>query len=148
MQLETKIMDDLKTAMKTKDQAALRGVRAIKSAIQLAQTDGSGQAITPELEVKMLQKLIKQRQDSLAIFEQQGREDLAVIEREEIAVIQRYLPAQLSTEELEARLRDIIQSTGAQGIRDMGKVMAAATQAFAGQADGKTISATVKTLLG
>lgn len=148
MQLETKIMDDLKTAMKAKDQAAMRGIRAIKSAIQLARTDGSGQAITPELEVKMLQKLIKQRQDSLAIFEQQGREDLAVTEREEIAIIQRYLPAQLSAEELEARLRDIIQSTGAQGIRDMGKVMAAATQALGGQADGKTISATVKALLG
>lgn len=148
MQLETKIMDDLKTAMKAKDQAAMRGIRAIKSAIQLARTDGSGLAITPELEVKMLQKLIKQRQDSLAIFEQQGREDLAVTEREEIAIIQRYLPAQLSAEELEARLRDIIQSTGAQGIRDMGKVMAAATQALGGQADGKTISATVKALLG
>lgn len=148
MQLETKIMDDLKAAMKAKDQAALRGIRAIKSAIQLAKTDGSGQAITPELEVKMLQKLIKQRQDSVAIFEQQGREDLAVTEREEIAIIQRYLPAQLGAEELEARLRDIIQTTGAQGIRDMGKVMAAATQALGGQADGKTISATVKALLG
>jgi uncharacterized protein YqeY len=148
MQLETKIMDDLKTAMKAKDQAAMRGIRAIKSAIQLARTDGSGLAITPELEVKMLQKLIKQRQDSLAIFEQQNREDLAVTEREEIAIIQRYLPAQLGAEELEARLRDIIQSTGAQGIRDMGKVMAAATQALGGQADGKTISATVKALLG
>lgn len=148
MHLEEKIMEDLKTAMKAKDQAALRGIRAIKSALQLAKTDGSGQAITPELEVKLLQKLIKQRQDSLSIFEQQGREDLAVTEREEIAIIQRYLPVQMSAEELEARVRDIIQSTGAQGIRDMGKVMAAATQAFAGKADGKTISATVKALLG
>ena len=96
----------------------------------------------------MLQKLIKQRQDSLGIFEQQGREDLAQVEREEIEVIQRYLPEQMSEEELESRLSDIISRVGAQSMRDMGKVMGIASKEFAGKADGKTISAKVKALLG
>ena len=147
MSLEKKIMQDLKAAMKAKDQASLRGIRAIKSAIQLAKTDGSGREIDEAVEIKMLQKLVKQRQDSLGIYEQQGREDLAQVEREEIEVIQRYLPEQMSEEELESRLRAIIDRVGAESMRDMGKVMGIASKEFAGQADGKTISAKVKQLL-
>ena len=147
MSLEKKIMQDLKAAMKAKEQASLRGIRAIKSAIQLAKTDGSGREIDEAVEIKMLQKLVKQRQDSLGIYEQQGREDLAQVEREEIEVIQRYLPEQMSEEELESRLRAIIDRVGAESMRDMGKVMGIASKEFAGQADGKTISAKVKQLL-
>lgn len=147
MSLEQKIMQDLKTAMKAKDQASLRGIRAIKSAIQLAKTDGSGTEIDAGAEIKMLQKLVKQRQDSLNIFEEQGREDLAQVEREEIEVIQRYLPEQMSDEVLEQKLRDIIARVGAESMRDMGKVMGIASKEFAGKADGKTISAKVKALL-
>ncbi len=148
MSLEKKIMQDLKTAMKAKDQASLRGIRAIKSAIQLAKTDGSGREIDAATEIKMLQKLVKQRQDSLGIYEKQNREDLAQVEREEIEVIQRYLPEQMSDAELEERLRAIIEKVGAESMRDMGKVMGVASKEFAGQADGKTISAKVKALLG
>ncbi len=148
MSLEQKIMQDLKVAMKAKDQASLRGIRAIKSAIQLAKTDGSGRELDDAAEIKMLQKLVKQRQDSLGIYEQQGREDLATVEREEIEVIQRYLPAQMTDEVLEQKLREIIERVGAESMRDMGKVMGIASKEFAGQADGKTISAKVKSLLG
>ncbi|MEZ4985204.1 MAG: GatB/YqeY domain-containing protein [Saprospiraceae bacterium] len=148
MNLEQKVMEDLKTAMKAKDQATLRGVRAIKAAILLAKTDGSGKEIDAETEIKILQKLIKSRQDSLDIYTQQNREDLAQTEREEIAVIQRYLPAQLSVDELKERIQTIIERTGANSIKDMGKVMGMANKEFAGQADGKTISAVVKELLG
>lgn len=147
MTLEQKITQDLKTAMKAKDQATLRGVRAIKAALLLAKTDGSGDVIDEGAEIKILQKLIKQRQDSLDIFTKQGREDLAVKEREEIETIQAYLPEQLSDEELENRLKTIIERVGAESMRDMGKVMGVAAQEFAGKADGKTISATVKRLL-
>lgn len=148
MSLETKVMEEMKTAMKAKDQAALRSVRAIKAAILLAKTDGSHKEMTPEDEIKLLQKLVKQRQDSLAIYEEQGREDLAVVEREEIEVIQRFLPEQLSEEVLEAKLKDIIARTGAESMRDMGKVMGIASKEMAGRADGKTISNVVKRLLG
>ncbi len=147
MNLETKINTDLKEAMKAKDQAGLRGIRAIKSAILLLKTDGSGKEIDEVAEIRMLQKLIKQRKDSLEIYEKQGREDLAVKEREEIAVISKYLPEQLSDEELEAKLKEIIAETGASSMRDMGKVMGIANQKFAGKADGKTISGIVKKLL-
>jgi uncharacterized protein YqeY len=148
MSLEKQVMQDLKTAMKAKDQAALRGLRAIKSAILLAKTDGSGKEITEDVEIKMLQKLVKQRQESLAIYEKQGREDLAVTEREEIEVIQRYLPEPLSEDELKAKLQEIIAQVGAESMRDMGKVMGVASKTFGGRADGKTISAMVKQLLG
>jgi len=147
MTLEQRITQDLKAAMKAKDQAALRSVRAIKAALLLAKTDGSGTAIDDNAEIKILQKLIKQRQDSLDIFTKQNREDLAVKEREEIEIIQTYLPEQLSEEELESRLKTIIESVGAESMRDMGKVMGMASKEFAGKADGKTISATVKRLL-
>lgn len=147
MSLEIKIMEDLKDAMKAKDQAAMRGIRAIKSAILLFKTDGSGNELNEEGEIKILQKLIKQRQDSLDIYEKQGREDLAVTEREEIAVIKKYLPVQLEGEELENILKQIIAETGATSAKDMGKVMGAASKSLAGKADGKSISEAVKKLL-
>lgn len=147
MKLEEKIMSDLKAAMKAKDQAALRSIRAIKSAILLQKTDGSHKEMTPEMEVKMLQKLVKQRKDSLEIYEKEGREDLAQTEREEIEVIERYLPEQLSPEALEEEVRKIIEQTGASSMTDMGKVMGMASKQMAGRADGKAISEVVKRLL-
>ena len=148
MSLESKIMPDLKAAMKSKDQAALRAIRAIKAAILLTKTDGSGKELDEAGEIKMVQKLIKQRQDSLDIFNKQGRDDLAVIEKEEIEVLQRYLPKQLSVDELKPMIQKIISDTGATGMKDMGKVMGMATKQLAGQADGKTVSGLVKELLG
>ena len=147
MSLEEKIMQDLKEAMKAKDEAALRGIRAIKSAILLAKTDGSGNAIDEAREIQMLQKLVKQRKESLEIYEKQNREDLAKVEREEIAVIEKYLPKQMDAEELTAALKQIIEEVGASSAKDMGKVMGAASKAFAGKADGKLISEIVKQLL-
>ena len=147
MSLETKIMEDLKAAMKAKDQAALRGIRAIKSAILLAQTDGSGKEIDDQKEIQILQKLVKQRKESLEIFQKQNREDLAKVEEEEIAVIEKYLPKQMSQEELEAAVKDIITTTNATSMRDMGKVMGVASKQLAGKADGKAISEIVKKLL-
>lgn len=147
MSLEKKLMQDLKTAMKAKNEAAKRSIRAVKTALLLAKTDGSGAEITEEIEIKILQKLIKQRKESLAIFEQQGREDLAVTEREEIEVIQAYLPAQMSADELKTRLKNIISRVGAESMRDMGKVMGIANKEFAGKADGKAISSMVKQIL-
>ena len=147
MNLEAKINNDLKEAMKNKDQVALRGIRAIKAAILLFKTDGSGDELNDEKEIKLLQKLVKQRQDSLDIYQKQNREDLAAVEKEEIEVIQRYLPEQLSEEKLKAIISSIISETGSSGIKDMGKVMGIASQNLAGKADGKTIAALVKDLL-
>lgn len=147
MTLEEKIAQDLVAAMKAKDEVALRGIRAIKAVIQLAKTDGSGQAIDEAREVQMLQKLVKTRQESQEIFEKNGREELAQKEREEIAVIKRYLPAMLEGEELEAVLRQIVADTGATSAKDMGKVMGAANKQLAGKADGRAISEIVKRLL-
>lgn len=148
MSLETKIMDDLKTAMKAKDQASMRAIRAIKSAILLFKTDGSGNELDEQSEIKILQRLIKQRQDSYDIFLKQNRNDLATVEKEEMEVIVNYLPAQLSIEELEATIQSIINSTGAQSMKDMGKVMAESNKLLSGKADGKSISEMVKKLLG
>lgn len=134
--------------MKSKDQAALRSIRAIKAAILLFKTDGSGNELDGASEIKLLQKLVKQRQDSLDIYEKQGREDLAVTEREEIAVIMKYLPAQLSEEELRSAIRDMIAETGATSGKEMGKVISLANQRLSGRAEGKAIAATVKELLG
>lgn len=147
MTLEEKINSDLKAAMKAKDQAALRGIRAIKSAILLLKTDGTGNDITEETEIKTLQKLIKQRKDSLDIYQKQGREDLAAKEIEEISVIEKYLPEQLGAEELTAIIKKIVADTGAASMKDMGKVMGLASKQLAGKADGKTISGIVKDLL-
>lgn len=147
MSLEQKINNDLKEAMKAKDQVRLRGIRAVKSAIMLLKTDGSTDKIDDAVEIKLLQRLIKQRKDSLEIFEKQNREDLAVKEREEIKVIEVYLPEQLSSEELESKIKAIIEQVGATSMKDMGKVMGMASKQFAGKADGKTISGLVKSLL-
>jgi uncharacterized protein YqeY len=141
-------MTDLKNAMKAKDQAALRGIRAIKSAILLEKTSGSGKEITEADEIKMLQKLVKQRKDSEQIYLKEGREDLAAKEAEEIEVIQRYLPEQMSDEELEKEVKAIVEEVGATSMKDMGKVMGLASQRFAGRAEGKAISAKVKAILG
>ena len=143
-----KINADLKEAMKAQDQVALRGIRAIKAAILLANTDGSGKEIDDERAIQILQKLVKQRRESLDIFNQQGREDLAKVEREEIHIIERYLPAQMDENELKSELSTIIQELGAQGPKDLGKVMGAASKKLAGRADGKAISSIVKELLG
>lgn len=147
MSLEEKINQDLKTAMREKDKAGLRGIRAIKNAILLSKTDGSGTELNAESEIKLVQKLIKSRKDSLEIYQKQDRADLAVVEEEEIKVLERYLPAQLSEEELTPIIQEIITSTGASSMKDMGKVMGMASGKLAGKADGKSISAIVKKLL-
>jgi uncharacterized protein YqeY len=148
MNLNEKITEALKEAMKNKDEARKRTIRAIKSQILLMQTDGSGQEITSEREMKMLQTMLKQREDSMSTYLTGGRNDLADIEREEIDIIREFLPKQLDEAELETILNNIIAELGAQGAKDMGKVMAEANKRLVGQADGKTISAKVKTLLG
>ncbi|MGZ5245318.1 MAG: GatB/YqeY domain-containing protein [Bacteroidia bacterium] len=148
MSLEQKVMAELKTAMLAKDEAGLRSLRAIKAAILLVKTaEGGGGELKEEDEVKLLQKLVKQRKDSLEIFQQQNRPDLAKKEEEEIAVIERFLPKQLSVEELKESLVKIIADVGATSPADLGKVMGIATKQFAGKADGKTISTLVKELL-
>ena len=148
MSLEQKIMGDLKTAMLAKDEKALRSLRAIKAAILLAKTsEGASGDLKEEDEIKLLQKLVKQRKDSLEIFQQQNRNDLAQKEKEEIEVIEKFLPKQLSADELRSELAAMITEVGASSPADMGKVIAGATKKFAGKADGKTISALVKELL-
>ena len=148
MSLEQKIMGDLKIAMLAKDEKALRSLRAIKAAILLAKTsEGSGGELKEDDEVKLLQKLVKQRKDSLEIFQQQNRTDLAQKEQEEIAVIEKFLPKQLSDAEIKEALSKIIAEVGATSPADMGKVMGIATKQLAGKADGKAISAAVKELL-
>ena len=142
-------MGEMKAAMLAKDEPTLRSIRAIKAAIQLAKTEkGAGDTLTEDTEMKLLQKLVKQRKDALEIYEKENRADLAQKEREEITVIEKFLPKQMSQEELRAELKKIIEQVGAGGPQDMGKVMGAATKALAGKADGKSISATVKELLG
>ncbi len=148
MSLEVKIKQDLGEAMKAHDEASKRGLRAILAAIQLAKTDGTGEAIEGEKAIKLLQKLVKQRRDSVEIYQKGNRQELAAIELEEIAVIEKYLPQQMSETELEEALRAIIAQTGASTAREMGKVIAEANRAFAGRAEGKTIAAITKRLLG
>ena len=148
MSLEQKIMTDLKAAMLAKDEAALRSLRAIKAAILLTKTsEGSNGALTEEDELKLLQKMAKQRKDSLEIFQQQNRADLAKKEAEELAVIEKFLPKHLSAEELKTVLEKLIKETGASSPADMGKVMGAATKQLSGKADGKMIATLVKELL-
>ncbi len=147
MSFTDKINADLKTAMKAKDQDAMRTLRAIKSAILLANTDGSGEEMTEERGVKILQKLVKSRKESLDIYVKQGREDLAAPERAEIAVIEKYLPEAMSEEDVEKAIKAVIDQTGASSMKDMGKVMGMATKQLAGQADGKVISGIVRKLL-
>ena len=148
MGLEQRIMAELKTAMLAKDEKALRSLRAIKAAILLAKTsEGAGGELKEDDEIKLLQKLVKQRKDSLEIYQQQNRTDLAQKEQEEIEVIEKFLPKQLSPDEIKAELSSIINEVGASSPADMGKVMGVATKKLAGKADGKTISAMVKDLL-
>ncbi len=146
MSLELQVMNLMKEAMKSKDEAALRGLRAIKAALLLLKTSGSGN-VTADDELKMLQKMVKQRKESLDIFRQQSRADLAQKEEEEIRVIEQFLPQQMNADELKAVLLEIIQQTGASTPADLGKVMGVASKQLAGKADGKAISALVKELL-
>jgi uncharacterized protein len=148
MSLEKKIMDEMKDAMRSKNEAMLRSLRAIKAEIIKAKTEpGAGGEIDEATEQKFLQKMMKQRRDSFEIFSQQGRTDLAVKEKEEMEVIERFLPKQLSQAEITEAVAKIIAATGASSAADMGKVMGLASKQMAGLADGKTISGIVKELL-
>jgi uncharacterized protein YqeY len=149
MPLEQQIMEEMKIAMKAKNEAVLRSLRAIKAEIIKAKTDpGAGGEINEATEQKFLQKMMKQRRDSLDIFEKQGRADLAEKEKEEMAVIERFLPKQMNELEIKDAVSKIIAETGASSAADMGKVMGVASKQLAGKADGKTISAIVKEMLG
>ena len=148
MPLEEKINADLKTAMLAKEEATVRGLRAIKSAIILAKTEkGANGIISPEKEVQMLQKMIKQRRDSIAEFEKANRTDLATKEKEEVSVIEKYLPAMMSEEEVREVVKKAIAETGATSQKEMGKVMGIVSKQLAGKADNKVIADTVKSLL-
>ena len=148
MSLEATINEQLKKAMLAKDEKGLRALRAIKSAILLAKTaEGASAEISEDAEIKMLQKLVKQRKDSIEIFEQQNRADLALKEKEEVEVIEKFLPQQLSAEEIKHVVASIIQEAGATDISALGKIMGIASKQLAGKADGKAISTAVKELL-
>ena len=149
MSLITQIDQDIKQAMLTKQEARLRGLRAIKSALLLARTEkGASEDISEETEIKVLQKLIKQRKESADIYKTQNREDLYKIEVEEMEVIEAFLPKQMERADIEAYLKDLISRAGATSVKDMGKVMGTANKELAGKADGRTISEVVKQLLG
>jgi uncharacterized protein YqeY len=148
MSLEEKVMAQMKDAMKARNEALLRGLRAIKAEIIKAKTDpGANGQISEDTEMKLLQKLVKSRKDSLVIYEQQNRADLATKESEEIAVIEKFLPQQMSEAELNEEIAAIVTQTGAAGPQDMGKVMGVASKQLAGRADGKAIAAAVKEAL-
>lgn len=144
MSLEKKIMAAMKDAMKAKDQTALAALRAVKSELLLARTSGDAAELSEEDEIKLVQKLVKQRKDSARIFSEQNREDLSVPELAQAAVLEKFLPEQLSEDEIAKVIANIIATNGAQGMKDMGKVMGMANQELAGQADGRTISSIVK----
>ncbi len=149
MSLEAQVMAEMKDAMKSKNEAALRGLRAIKAEIIKAKTEpGANGEINEATEQKFLQKMMKQRKDSYEIFTQQGREDLAAKEKEEMELIERFLPKQMSVDELKTVLADIIRQTGASTQADLGKVMGVASKQLSGKADGKTINTIVKEMLG
>lgn len=148
MNLEEKVMIDLKAAMLAREEKSLRSLRAIKAAIINTKTaEGFSGEIKEEDEIKLLQKLVKQRKDSLEIYEKQNREDLASKEREEIEVIEKFLPKQMSEDELRSIIAKIVEKNGASSSADMGKVMGMANKELAGKADGKTIAAIVKDIL-
>lgn len=148
MSLKAKIEGEIKEAMKSKAKDRLTALRAIKSLILLAETEkGSTHEINEDAEMKLLQKAAKQRRDSLAIYKEQGREDLAAVEQAELTVIEEFLPQQLSEDEVREEVKKVIASVGASGPQDMGKVMGASTKALAGRADGKVISAIARELL-
>ena len=147
MSLTEQITDQMKTAMKAKDQTTLRGLRAIKAALMLLATQEGGGVVTEEDETNTLVKMAKQRKDSLTIYKEQGREDLAVIEEEELVIIEQFLPAQMSEDEVKAEIEAIMSQTGASSMKDMGKVMGMANGKMKGRADGKMIAGMVKKLL-
>jgi uncharacterized protein len=148
MSLQVQINEEIKTAMRAKDTLALESLRAIKSALLLAQTEtGSKEEISQDEEIKLLQRLVKQRKDSARIYNEQGRADLAEPEVQQAAIIEKFLPTQLSEQEVEQVISRIISETGASGMASMGKVMGTASSELAGKADGKTISTIVKKLL-
>ncbi len=146
--LETTVNQDIKTAMLAKDEVTLRSLRAIKAALLVAKTEkGASQEIAEDAEIKVLQKLVKQRKESADIYQSQNRKDLYQIENEEIAVIEKYLPQQLSQEDLNTYIKSLIQKLNITSVKEMGKVMGIANKELAGKADGKAISTTIKTLL-
>lgn len=149
MNLSDKINEDIKKAMLAREKDKLEALRAIKSAIMLIKAqEGGPSEMSPEDDIKLLQKLVKQRKDAAAIYEEQGRQDLASVELAQALVIEQYLPEQMSPEDVKAILKEIIAETGASGIRDMGKVMGLAGLRLAGKADNKTLAMLIKELLG
>lgn len=148
MGLQQEVMEQMKAAMKAKDTVALESLRAIKSALLLASTESGAGELSEADEIKLVQKLVKQRKDSAAIFTEQGRMDLAEPELAQVAVIEKFLPEQLTEEEIEKVVVMTIDSIGATGMQDMGKVMGMVSKELAGQADGKTISTIVRAKLG
>ena len=147
MSLSEQINDQMKQAMKAKDQSTLRGLRAIKAALLLLQTQEGGGEVTEKDEMEALVKMAKQRKDSIRLFNEQGRSDLSKIEEEELSIIEKFLPAQLSPEEIENEVKSIISQLGATSMKDMGKVMGMANGKLKGKADGKLIADMVKGLL-
>ena len=148
MSLQTEVMNKLKEAMKAKDKVALESLRAIKSALLLAQTSGDSKELSQEDEIELVQKLVKQRKDSAALYKEQGRDDLADPELAQVAVLAQFLPEQMGEDELKGIIAAIITKVGASSMKDMGKVMGMASKQLAGKADGKAISNVVKTLMG
>jgi uncharacterized protein YqeY len=147
MSLENIITEAIKTAMRAKDKVALDSLRAVKSQIQLLKTEAKGAEVSAEQEIAILQRMIKQRKDSYEQFSAQGRTDLAEVEEAQMKVIEKFLPQQLTAEELEAEIKNIISQTGAESMKDLGKVMGTASKTLAGRSDGKSISEMVKKLL-
>ena len=147
MSLELTINEAIKTAMREKDKVALDSLRAVKSQILLLKTEAKGADVSVEQEIAILQRMIKQRKDSYEQFVAQNRTDLAEVEAAQMKVIEQFVPAQLTAEELEAEIKKIITETGAESIKDLGKVMGTASKALAGKSDGKSISEMVKKLL-
>jgi len=147
MNLELTINEAIKTAMRAKDKVALDSLRAVKSQIQLLKTESLGAEVSPEQEIAILQRMVKQRKDSFDQFSAQGRNDLAEVEEAQMKVIEQFLPKQLSAEELEAEIKTIIAETGAESVKDLGKVMGVASKNLAGKSDGKSISEMAKKLL-
>ena len=147
MSLETIISDAIKTAMREKDRVALDSLRAVKAQILLLQTEARGAEVTTEQEIAILQRMIKQRKDSYEQFTAQGRTDLAEVEEAQSKIIEKFLPKQLSADELESEIKKIISETGAESVKDLGKVMGVASKSLAGKSDGKSISEMVKKLL-
>lgn len=147
MSLQETIDQDIRSAMLEKNSIKLRGLRAIKAALLNAKTEKGAAEINSETEIKVLQRLVKQRRESADIYQSQNREDLFQVEQEELEVIEAYLPAQMSTDEIRSHVQNIITRTGANSMKDMGRIMGAANQDLAGKADGKAISEIVKELL-